>query len=298
VRRGLGAIFAHRRANALHTQGQARSDAGDDEAALALYHRALQLEPERPETLYNIGLIHKYRQAWADSLDYNRRALALWPDDDATRWNLGIAATALSDWPTARQVWRLGGFDIGEGAGPIVRDFGPTCVRLNPDGDAEVVWATRIDPVRALITNVPYPQSGYFHGDIVLHDGASTGKKVAQDREYFIFNAFGLAERSPYGTAAAAISAPSGDDVQALLDACTQAGMPAEDWTASTVFLCRQCSEGVTHAEHDQDLEPVWVGERSIGVAVTEEDARTLRGVLDAWAAGPGRSVGDLSLTN
>ena len=294
--RGLGAIFAHRRANALHTQGQARSDEGDDEAALALYHRALELEPQRPETLYNIGLIHKYRQAWAESRDYNRRALALWPDDESTRWNLGIAATALGDWATAREVWRLCGLEVGEGEGPILGDFGVACVRLNPEGAAEVVWASRIDPVRAQITNVPYPQSGYFHGDIVLHDGASTGKKVVQGHHYFIFNAFGMAERSAYGTGAVAISAPSADDVQELLDACQHAGLQAEDWTASIVFTCRQCSEGVTHAEHDEELEPVWTGEREIGIAVA--DPHLLRGVLDAWAAGPGRSVGDLSITS
>jgi Flp pilus assembly protein TadD len=47
------------RARRLHGQGQALSDAGDSAAALAKYAEALALEPDRPNTLYNMGLVHK-----------------------------------------------------------------------------------------------------------------------------------------------------------------------------------------------------------------------------------------------
>jgi Flp pilus assembly protein TadD len=55
------------RARRLHAQGQALSDAGDSAAALAKYAKAIALEPDRPNTLYNIGLVHKYSNEWRES---------------------------------------------------------------------------------------------------------------------------------------------------------------------------------------------------------------------------------------
>jgi len=45
----------------LHAAGVKKSKAGDDEAAIASYRQALALDPNRSETLYNLGLIFKYR---------------------------------------------------------------------------------------------------------------------------------------------------------------------------------------------------------------------------------------------
>jgi tetratricopeptide (TPR) repeat protein len=63
----------------LHIAGIKKSNAGDTEAAIANYRQALTLDPHRPDTLYNLGLIHKYRGAWRESLDCNSRADALQP---------------------------------------------------------------------------------------------------------------------------------------------------------------------------------------------------------------------------
>lgn len=284
--KGLASRFAHRRADALHEQGIARSDAGDDDAALALYHRALELESARPVTLYNIGLIHKYRGAWRESLDYNRRAFELRPDDEATCWNLGIAATALGDWKTARAAWAAAGIEVEPGEGPILDDFGMSCVRLNPDEAGEVVWVRRLDPVRARILNVPLASSGFFYGDLVLHDGAATGSKLWDGKEYAIFNAFERLERSPYGTATVDLVAPSREDVLRLAEMGDAEKLATEDWTTVS-FLCRACSEGVTHVgEHD----PVWNPDRNVGIGVHDEDA--LHRVLEGWAtSGPGRGA-------
>jgi hypothetical protein len=280
------ALFGRLRAARLHDQAQALGPE-DDDAALELYRRALDLEPERPNTLYNIGLIHKYRREWPLSLAYNRRALDLRPDDEATRWNLAIAATALGDWSAAREMWGLCGHDVGEGEGPIDRDFGSACVRLNPDDKPEVVWATRVDPVRARVRNVPFLESGVFYGDVMLHDGAPTGVKVSAEREYSIFNAFERTERSPYGTAVVALTGPSETDLDRLAAAGEAEQMLVEDWTA-VGFLCKACSEGVSEAHHEHD--PVWNPEREIGVAVWDE--ATLQRILMDWSAsGPERSA-------
>ncbi len=47
---------------------------------------------------YNLGLEAKYEGRWRESLAHNQQAAKLRDDDEATWWNLAIAATALSDW--------------------------------------------------------------------------------------------------------------------------------------------------------------------------------------------------------
>jgi hypothetical protein len=64
-------------------------------------------------------LIYKYRGAWAKSFEFNNQAREFQPEDEATLWNLGIAATALKDWATAREVWRTLNVKIDDGEGPI-----------------------------------------------------------------------------------------------------------------------------------------------------------------------------------
>lgn len=145
------------------------------EQALAMYHWVLELDANRTTTLYNIRLIHKYRGEWQLSREFNQRSVHLSPEDEAANWNMAIAATALRDWATARADWRRLGILARDGEGPIDEDFGKTPVRLNPDGAGEVVWGDRIDPVRVRVLNVPYPESGFSYGDIVLHDGAPVG---------------------------------------------------------------------------------------------------------------------------
>jgi len=293
-RRGIISSLSRRRAEGLEKQGLALSDQGDVDGALDLYLRALALDAERPETLYNVGLIYKYRQAWAQSFDFNRRSLELDPDSEAARWNLAIAATALGDWPTARQMWAQCGYEIEPGNGPIEDDFGPTPVRLNPEGDQpEVVWARRIDPVRARIQSVPFPQSGYFFGDIVLHDGAAQGYRKLGDSERPVFNVFQRLERSLYATHWGQITAPSQVDFDTLEKACDGWEIVCEDWTSNTQFLCKQCSEGVPHERHDQELpEPVWIPQHEVAFAAT--NLGELQAVLMDWSTGPGRAVGEM----
>ena len=151
MRASMASSFAHERANRLHEEGQELSSSANDDEALRRYHQALDLEPERPATLYNIELIHKYRREWRESFDYNLQAYRLRPDDEATRWNLAIAATALRERDTARLMWHECGIKLSGESGPISMNFGQCPVRLNPHEDDEVVWGTRIDPVRALL---------------------------------------------------------------------------------------------------------------------------------------------------
>lgn len=264
------------------------AEALDDlEGAMPLYERALALDPDRAVTHYNIGLVHKYRGAWVQSLHHNRRASDLCPDDEAANWNMGIAATALRDWPAAREAWRRVGIQIAEGDGPIKDDFGIAPVRLNPDDSAEVVWGRRIDPARVVLENIPTPDSGFRAGDIVLHDGAPVGERQYNGRTYSVFNVLALFEGSANSTYEAEVRAHDAADLEALTSALDEAQVDHEVWTTNIRILCKRCSEGTPH-EHasEKDQTPAWPDSHMLGISTTSPDAA--RRVLERWNSSGG----------
>lgn len=278
-----------RKAQQLHEQAQSLSDDGRDDEAIALYEKAIELDPEKSESYYNIGLIHKYRSNWNESFRYNASANALDPEDEAARWNLGIAATALRDWATARRVWKENGITLEDENGPINDDFGITPVRLNPDGNGEVVWARRIDPVRAKILNVPLPESGYLPGDIVLHDGAAVGYRMHGDVKKPVFNVLELFEPSKNRTFKVTIQANEQREIDEFEEFLEEHGMTSEDWTTNYRVICRACSEGIPHQEHDAENESVWVSEHEIGIGAPAEEM--LRDAIHEWVNANGSVI-------
>lgn len=274
--------------------GRALSEEGREDEAIAKYKEALALDPTRSALYYNIGLIYKYRNEWEESFAWNSKAYALDPEDEAARWNLAIAATALRDWATARRAWADNGIAFDDtGKGPIDDDFGRTPVRLNPDGDGEVVWAERIDPVRARIYNIPYPESGFRYGDVVLHDGAPVGTRTSGGREYSVFNVLELFEASPLSTFCLDFEAQSEEVAHALFQAFNDAGLNLEDWTSSVQILCKQCSEGSPHEHTAANPAPqAWQVQRVAGISASSYEE--IEAVLDAWT-GPDLGQAQLS---
>lgn len=272
------------RANRLHDEAEALGDAGRKDEAIARYLEALRLDPRRPNTLYNIGLIHKYRGAWEASFDFNQRAYELAPDNQPARWNLAIAATALRRWDVARRMWQDEGLELTPESGPIEADFGMTPVRLDPEGHGEVVWAQRIDPVRARIESVPFPESGFRHGDVVLHDGAPVGERRWGGIDYPVFNVLELFARSEETTFVAVVETPDKGEIERLEALALEAGIEVEDWTGNVRSLCRQCSEGLPHEEHDEELtETLWQPRRNIGISAMTLEA--VDALLGTWLA-------------
>jgi hypothetical protein len=278
------------RAAELFDAAKAKDDAGDEQAALALYLESLALDRRQPDALYNVGLIYKYRRDWKESLRYNRLAAELRPDDEATNWNLGIAATALREWRVAREAWRRVGMKIEEGDEPIVANFGYTPVRLNGfesnDADVEVVWAHRLSPVSARISNIPTPAARFRYADVVLHDGAATGTRFyAPGDERPVFNVFELLEPSDWMTFDARLVVPDEAALEALQSACKAAVIEVEDWTGSVQVLCKACSEGRAHEQHDHsDGDEGWQVSRRVGFA--SRDAMAIEALLNEWIEG------------
>ena len=277
--------------------------AGELTAAEVLLRQLLARTPNWAAGWFDLGLIAKLRHDWTAARGANERALALGdgkPGDPAA-WNLGIAATALGDWPTARRAWTAFGLDVEPGDGPIHDPLGQIAIRLNPeprrpgerrllvDGaehGTEVLWAERLSPAHAVLTSVPLPESGHRYGDVVLHDGEPAGsRELADGTAVPVFDELERLEPAPHPTTAVAVTAPAAADAAALLDAAAAAGLKAEDWTGSVRAICPGCSDGEVH---DHTPAPDWRPERSVGVA---GDPDHVAGILDGWAAaGPGRA--------
>ena len=274
----------HRRktVKSLIEEASVLTDSGDTDAALAKYFEALEIDINHAAVHYDIGLIYKYRGAWKESFKYNRRAAELQPDDQASQWNLAIAATALRDWKTARAVWRGQGMKI-EGEGPIEGNFGQTPVRLDPDGDAEVVWGRRLCPVRARIVSIPFPESEVAYGDVVLHDGAPVGYRCDADgNEKSVFNMLEMFELGQHSTYVVDAVVDSPEQVKLLETLCDARQMTIEDWADNIQVLCKACSEGRPHEQHDhRPMSKGWQRERRIAVAA--RDGHDLETVLDVW---------------
>lgn len=270
-----------KKAQKFHEEGQVLSDEGKDAEAIAAYLKALEIDPNKSETFYNIGLIYKYQGEWVKSLEHNLKAYELDPEDESARWNLAIAATALRKWEIVRDAWKDNGIELEGDTGPINMNFGLTPVRLNPDDSAEVVWATRIDPVRAIIDSIPYKESGFRHGDIVLHDGAAVGYRESGERKYPVFNVLEHFESSNYSTVIASVRITSDDDLEELEVLFSETPHVFEDWTMNIRTLCKQCSEGEPHDHHDEELAEEWASDRTLGIAVA--DGESINNLFDMW---------------
>jgi tetratricopeptide (TPR) repeat protein len=255
-------------------------------AAIHEYERAIRIDPTWAVPFYNLGLLHKYEGDWALSLEANLRATELDPNDQAGWWNLGIAATALERWEVARLAWRGAGFaEVPDGAGPLELPCGQTPVRLNPEGDAEVVWCQRLDPARARIESIPLVD--YCFGDIVLNDGAAVGYRMLGEEKVPVFNCLELLEVSPFSTWVVLVE-PAGPGsvepkhLERLQELAQERDLAAEDWSSSLQMLCKECSEGIPHA-HDEHHAPRVETTAPRRVAVAARDEAEVRALLDQW---------------
>jgi hypothetical protein len=144
-------------------------------------------------------------------------------------------------------------------------DRGAVPVRHNPEGTGEVVWGRRIDPARAVILNVPLPESGFRFGDIVLHDGEPVGERTSSGRTYPVFNVLQRWETSALPTCQVNVVAPGPSDADDLETLFTDEQLGAEDWTGRIRHLCKQCSEGSPH-EHTGSSDGPWQTDRQFGI--------------------------------
>lgn len=268
-----------RRALALNEHGRTALARGDLDEAERLFKRSIETNPLLGIPWFNLGLVFKRHRRWAEAAACNRHAIERGTNqEDPAFWNLGIAATALRDWETARMAWRGYGLEIRPGNGPPDEDFGLSPVRINPETSGEVVWGRRIDPARIVVENIPLPGSGHRWGDVILHDGEPHGERSVGDRTYPVFDELERWEASDVPTWECLVSAAA-EDIAILEDRFREAGWAIEDWTASVRRLCRDCSAGSV-APHDHGPFLSEVDGNHIGIAAPRAIAET---ILATW---------------
>jgi hypothetical protein len=210
--------------------------------------------------------------------------VAVDPKNEAAWWNFGIAATALGRWNLARSAWRGFGIDVPDGEGPIALPCGVCPIRINPRDQPEVVWADRLDPARARLFSIPFPESKHRWKDVVLNDGAPTGYRKYKGQEVPVFDALELLERSEFGTFVARVRMPPKSRcAENLTEIASELGGTAEDWSTSVRLLCKACSEGRPHEEHDTQAAPP-DGVHLIGIAARSREHAAA--ILSGWQTG------------
>ncbi|MFC8296263.1 tol-pal system YbgF family protein [Micromonospora orduensis] len=252
-----------------------------------LLERLARRHPDHPRAgvwWYDAALAYKFLRNWAKAYELGREAAARADRDaqDPAFWNLGIAATIMEDWATARDAWRGFGVGLPDGEGEIVEDLGPGLVRLNPTGNGEVVWARRLCPTRARVLNVPTPESGRRFGEIVVHDGAPNGRREVDGRSYPVFDELLLWRESPLPTSVVHVVAADADDVRALVALFEERDYGAEPWS-SIEMICTCCSEDSLSHDGDHTV----AGDQRVSLAAPVDE---IPGLLARWrAAAPQR---------
>ena len=159
------------------SEWEAADEAGDTHAAIPLAEELLALTPDSSFSWFRAGLLSKALGRWeevgvpqpAGGRAFTPRDATAFDGENPAAWNLGIAATALGDWRTARKArkaWRAYGIELDESDQPIEGTFGFGPVRINPEpaiphkvlehlGETEVVWCWRRSPAHGVIASVP-----------------------------------------------------------------------------------------------------------------------------------------------
>jgi hypothetical protein len=259
----------------------AASDKGENEEAIRRYEQILSEKEDWSKPHYNLGLIYKYKREWDKSYHHNKRAVELNPKNEAGQWNLGIAATMMRDWKLARRCWNFFGRDYETSDEDTAGDLGISPVRINPQTEGEIVWTTRICPARAIIENIPYPESNHRYKDMVLNDGAPNGYRVSNGKEYAVFDEIQHLSCSNYQIFSVRCVLNNENYFKSLQAKCEDADIAIENWTTSVRFLCRQCSEGKPHERHDHELINR-ADENLTAFASTSQEKLVL--VLEAWS--------------
>lgn len=255
----------------------------DEDMAIEIYLQIIDLAPNWHLPYYNLGLAYKYKGNWSKSYEYNLKATALDPSDNPSWWNLGIASTVLEKWIDARKAWNHFGLNLKITNEEVRLDIGMTPIRLK---NGEVIWADRICPARARIKNIPYKASNRKYNDIILNDGAPTGKRISNGQEYPVFDELDLLQPSDFTTYALGVRIKNKESLERLDNICHNKGAAFENWTDSTVVLCKQCSEGIPHEAHDKDLPEERAFDFEYHIAIATPKESDLNNILEEWTYG------------
>lgn len=222
--------------------GHLMLDLGLYEVAADFVLFAAEALPGDTALQYALGVVHKFAGRFERSRAAFERVLAVRPDETAAWYNLGIAHTALKDWPAARHAWGKVGFTLPEGDGDFAIPGDRCVLQLPTDSDLpnapphELVIGVRLCPARARLLAPPaWAHEFAAYGDVVLIDGESLGELPSASGEPLMVLRV-LQRLGRYGGQRLLWTAPAEGPTsrtqlsQAVRD-LVQAGWPVSDYT-------------------------------------------------------------------
>jgi tetratricopeptide (TPR) repeat protein len=89
--------------NCWNNLGLLSARAGDTDLAIQDFLRALEIDPQHPIALLNLGVAYRQKKDWPQAQKILERALALAPDDPEVNYNLGMVFAQQNDAERASQ---------------------------------------------------------------------------------------------------------------------------------------------------------------------------------------------------
>ncbi|MCC6725663.1 MAG: hypothetical protein IT258_14235 [Saprospiraceae bacterium] len=210
---------------------------GDVYNAVKLCKRLARMAPDWSVPFAFLSRTYRSRMEWKPTFHYCLRAVEHNAFDENLWETLGIAATALAEWETARYAWNQLGFHFKPSKEALNLDLGIIPLRLNPLTQPEVVAARRIDPVRAVIESIPQPSSGRRYGDLVLMENKPQAQLYQQHKTLPIHDELQLLKSSNWHTFSVLLYTDSAADVDALANLCLSASLGFDNWSHATRFF-------------------------------------------------------------
>jgi hypothetical protein len=256
---------------------------GDVYNAVKLCKRLARLVPDWSVPFAFLSRTYRSRMEWKPTFHYCLRAVEHNAFDETLWETLGIAATALGEWETARYAWNQLGFHFKSSAEALHLDLGIVPVRLNPATQPEIVAARRIDPVRASIESIPQPSSGRRYKDLILVENRpiSNGIFCQQNKKLTIHDELQLLKTSNWQTFSVLLHTSSQADVDTLANLCLSANLGFDNWSNATRFfqpnLHRHVAEYFDQAIFGKLEREVFL------VAMAAKQQREVENVLETW---------------
>ncbi|HQU60625.1 MAG TPA: hypothetical protein PLU64_15575 [Saprospiraceae bacterium] len=256
---------------ALFEEARLYEERQDHYNAVKLYKRILKEASDWAPPYACLGQIYKLRQEWKPALYYTKKAVSLDAADQASWWNVGIAATALKKNRLARTVWAKFGV---EGK----RQWPPISIQRAYEKQFEVMWVERSGPAQGIIRNIPHPRSGRRYGDTVLFDNTIRGYHTSEYYRLPIYEDLGILKHSIFRTFSCLLQSPDRKDIRALQQLCWEESLGFEVW-ANAVRAFSSPQLGPQPEYFSFKMEPV----QELLVAIAAPSESQALAVLESW---------------
>lgn len=254
---------------------------GDHYHAVKIYKKIIKLAPAWAEPYRCMGEIYKARKEWKPSFYYTQKALENNPSDEVAWWNLGIIATALKKWQLARVAWNRVGYALRENDKAIELELGAVPIRLNPKSQPEIVWAHRIDPVRARIASIPAPSSRKCFRDLILFDTEHRGFRILKGKRIPVYDELQVIKTSGYETYQVTLETTQFSDIKTLDQLCLDADLGFDNWTKATKAFVNQDTDSLPEYYNEGLHSPTTHSHYVVAMAALSE--QDVLEVLNNW---------------